>query len=282
MKSHTDRLAPYFEKFSLSARVFFAGRLCGTSSDHETDQAGHLHVLRNGKIRVTQPNSRIVTVDEPSVLFYPRPCRHRFKAVEDKGAEIVCASIDFGAGMLNPLAASLPTSLIVPLKALPELVPVVSLFFSEAFSQQPGRQAAVDRLAEYFMVLLLRSAMNDHLLDSGILLGLSDTRLGKAIAVMHEHPAEDWSLERLAQLAGMSRARFAAHFRGVVGVTPFSYLTDWRIGVAQTMLRRGESLKIIAPSVGYMNPAALSRVFVQRLRLSPSEWLSRGRGIGPL
>ena len=276
MQSHTDRLAPYFEKFSFSARVFFAGRLCGTSSDHETEHAGHLHVLRNGKIRITQPDSRIVTVNEPSVLFYPRPCRHRFKAVEDEGAEIVCASIEFGAGILNPLAASLPTSLVIPLKALPELAPVVSLFFSEAFSQQPGRQAAVNRLAEYFMVLLLRSAMNDRLLDSGILLGLSDTRLGKAIEVMHERPAEDWSLERLAQFAGMSRARFAAHFHGVVGVTPFSYLTDWRIGVAQTMLRKGDSLKIIAPAVGYMNSAALSRVFVQRLGLSPSEWLSRG------
>jgi AraC-like DNA-binding protein len=276
LESHTDRLAPYFEKFSLSARVFFAGRLCGTSTDHQTKQAGHLHVLRDGKITVTQPNSRVLTVDEPSVLFYPRPCRHRFKAMEEQGAEIVCASIDFGAGMLNPLAASLPTLLLVPLNVLPELEPVVSLFFSEAFSQQPGRQAAVDRLAEYLMVLLLRSAVNDRLLDSGILLGLSDTRLSKAIEVMHERPSEDWSLERLAQLAGMSRARFAAHFHGVVGITPFSYLTDWRIGVAQTMLRKGDSLKIIAPAVGYMNSAALSRVFVQRLGLSPSEWLTRG------
>lgn len=221
-------------------------------------------------------------MDEPSVLFYPRPCRHRFKAVEDQGAEIVCASVDFGAGMLNPLAASLPTLLVVPLKALAELMPVVSLFFAEAFSQQPGRQAAVDRLAEYFMVLLLRSAMNDRLLDSGILIGLSDTRLAKAIAAMHESPAEDWSLEQLARIAGMSRARFAAHFHRVVGITPFSYLTDWRIGVAQTMLRKGESLKVIAPAVGYMNSAALSRVFVQRLGLSPSEWLSRGSGVEAL
>lgn len=106
-------------------------------------------------------------------------------------------------------------------------------------------------------------------------MGLSDVRLSKAIAAMHERPAEDWSLERMAQSAGMSRARFAAHFRKVVGITPFAYLTGWRLGVAQTMLRRGESLKSVAPAVGYMNSAALSRVFLQRLRLSPSEWLNR-------
>ena len=272
-----DRLAPFFEKFSLSARVFFSGRLCGSSSDHETRQAGHLHVLRSGKIKITQPNSRVMTVDQPSILFYPRPCRHRFKASEGAGAEIVCASIEFGAGMLNPLVASLPTLLVIPLKALPELAPVVSLFFSEAFAQKPGRQTAVNRLAEYFLVLLLRSAMNDRLLDSGILLGLSDERLARSIAVMHERPEENWSLELLAQSAGMSRARFAAHFRKVVGVTPFDYLTDWRIGVAQTKLRKGEPLKMIAPSVGYMNATALTRVFIQRLGVSPSDWVIRGQ-----
>jgi hypothetical protein len=52
--------------------------------------------------------------------------------------------------------------------------------------------------------------------------------------VMHKHPETSWSLEELAQHAGMSRARFAAHFRKVVGVTPFDYLTDWRLGIAQT------------------------------------------------
>lgn len=130
-----DQLAPYFEKFSLSARVFFAGRLCGISSDHETEHAGHLHVLREGKIKITQPNSRMMIVEEPSVLFYPRPCKHRFKATEVAGAEIVCASIEFGSGMLNPLVASLPTLMVIPLRAIPELAPVVSLFFSEAFSR---------------------------------------------------------------------------------------------------------------------------------------------------
>ncbi len=118
--------------------------------------------------------------------------------------------------------------------------------------------------------------MRNRLLDSGILMGLSDPRLLKAITAMHEQPEERWSLECLAQAAGMSRARFSAHFLATVGVTPFSYLTDWRIGIAQTMLRKGDSLKLIAPAVGYMNSTALTRIFVQRLGQSPSEWLAHG------
>jgi transcriptional regulator GlxA family with amidase domain len=189
----------------------------------------------------------------------------------------VCATIEFGAGMLNPLIASFPEPLVVPLDALPELEPTLQLLFSEASSGLPGRQTALDRLFEYLFVLLIRSAMNEHLVDSGVLMGLSDSRLGKAIEGMHKHPETSWSLGQLAQRAGMSRARFAAHFRKVVGMTPFDYLTNWRLGVAQTMLRKGNSLKLIATAVGYTNATALTRVFTQRLGMSPSEWLARSR-----
>jgi transcriptional regulator GlxA family with amidase domain len=126
-------------------------------------------------------------------------------------------------------------------------------------------------------VLLMRSVVNTRLVDSGILLGLADERLGKAIEGMHKHPETPWSLEQLAQRAGMSRARFAAHFRKIVGMTPFDYLTNWRLGVAQTMLRKGNSVKLIAAAVGYTNATALTRVFTQRLGMSPSEWLARGQ-----
>ena len=132
----------------------------------------------------------------------------------------------------------------------------------------------MDRLFEYLFVLLIRSAMNAHLIDSGVLMGLSDLRLGKAIEGMHKHPETSWSLEQLAQRAGMYRARFAAYFRQVVGMTPFDYLTNWRLGVAQTMLRKGNSLKLIASAVGYANATALTRVFTQRVGMSPSEWLA--------
>jgi AraC-like DNA-binding protein len=57
-------------------------------------------------------------------------------------------------------------------------------------------------------------------------------------------------------------------------MTPFDYLTNWRLGVAQTMLRKGSSLKLTAAAVGYANSTALTRVFTQRVGMSPSEWLA--------
>lgn len=270
-----DRLAPLFERFSLSARMFYSGQLCGVSPNLD-EQAGYLHVLRKGTLTVTHPKARRLVLDAPSILFFPRPHEHRVHGSEE-GAELVCATVKFGVGMLNPLIASFPEPFVVPLDALPELAPALELLFSEATSELPGRQAALDRLFEYVLVLLIRSALNARLVDSGVLLGLADERLSKAIEDMHKHPETAWSLEQLAQSAGMSRARFAAHFRKVVGMTPFDYLTNWRLGVAQTMLRKGNSLKLIASAVGYANATALTRVFTQRLGMSPSEWLVRSQ-----
>jgi len=63
----------------------------------------------------------------------------------------------------------------------------------------------------------------------------------------------------------------------VVGVTPMAYLTAWRMAIVQTMLRRGEPLKAIAPAVGYESPTALSRIFAQSTGQSPTKWVARSQ-----
>jgi AraC-like DNA-binding protein len=253
--------------------MFYSGQLCGSSGNHDSEQAGYLHVLKKGTLKIIRPNGKQTIIDTPSIVFFPRPRRHRLFAPEQDGADLVCATIEFGAGMLNPLLASFPEPLVLPLETVPELAPALQLLFSEAFSEAPARQPAINRLLEYVLLLLIRAAMDARLMDTGVLMGLGDSRLARAIDAMHKSPETSWSLEQLAQFAGMSRARFAAHFRHVVGTTPFDYLTNWRMAVTQTMLRQGKSLKQIASAVGYGNSTALTRVFTQKLGMSPSEWL---------
>jgi len=271
-----DALAAVFRHFSPSARVYFGGRLCGISSDHDTDTAGHLHLLREGCIDVTMPDHQTLRIREPSVVFYPRPMQHRLQSDAD-GAELICAHIDFGGSVLQPLLQSLPSVMHIPLRTSKSLGRGVELLFEEAFGDSPGRQPALDRLAEYVLILLLRDAVGRELVQSGTLRGLGDERLSKVLIAMHQHPEQPWDLDRLADIAGMSRARFAAHFREVVRTTPVAYLTAWRMAIVRTMLRRGEPLKSIAPAVGYESSTALSRIFTQCTGLSPTEWIARSR-----
>jgi AraC-like DNA-binding protein len=272
-----DSLAGFFAHFTLSARVFYSGTLCGVSGDHASEFAGHLHILRSGSLQVIPIKGRARTIDQPSVIFYPRPLRHRFRTSPDDGADLVCALIEFGSGLLNPLVKALPDVLVVPLGSMPALEPAVDLLFEEAFADRPGRQAAVDRLTEYFVVLLLRAAMNARLMRAGVLNGLADARISRAMEAMHQRPEHTWTLEELAEAAGMSRARLSVNFRKIVGITPFEYLAEWRIGIAQTMLKQGEPLKTVAPAVGYASSAALNRAFLKLVGITPTAWLLRAR-----
>ena len=269
-----DQLSPLFSHYTLSARVFYSGRLCGYSDFDTSPGIGHLHLLRQGSVSVRGTGSKVIQVIQPSVIFYPRPQQHRFQVSHQDGAELVCAEIDFGAGTGNPLVCGLPELMIIPLSEIAGLQSLLDLLFGEAFADNCGRQAAVNRLTEYFLVLLLRHAINTNLINMGIFAGLSDARLARAITAMHEKPDYPWSLELLAQEANMSRTRFAVNFRKTVGVTPLEYLTGWRVSVAQTLLKRGQSLKIIAPSVGYGSSIALTRVFSKRVGTSPAVWLA--------
>jgi AraC-like DNA-binding protein len=267
-----DALSPLLERYALSARVFFAGALCDASAFSRQPGLGTLHVLRRGTLHVDQESGPRLTLAQPSVLFFPEPYAHGFHVDPAAGADLVCAWIDFGAGVGNPLLRGLPHLILAPLAHISGIEWAFDTLFGEAFATRLGRQAALNRLTEYILVLLLRHAMEAKLVQGSALAGLADARLCKAILAMHAQPEFPWSLESLAKRAGMSRARFAAHFRTVTGATPLDYLTDWRIGIAQTLLKQGTPLKLVAPRVGYASSVALTRAFARCVGITPTQW----------
>lgn len=269
-----DQLSPLFSQFTLSARVFYSGALCGVVDFDNTRGIGILHVLRRGSLRLVHPPGPAVEVTQPSLLFYRQPFAHRFEVDDARGADLVCAFIDFGSAAANPLLRGLPDLLMVPMSDLTGVEATLALLFDEAFAQRLGREAAIDRLVELFVVLLLRHAIDARLMQGGVLAALADPHLARVMTAMHSRPEHPWSVEELAATAGMSRARFASVFHGTVGATPMDYLTDWRVSVAQTLLRRGKPLKVVAPAVGYASTVALSRVFSRRVGLSAVRWLA--------
>ena len=100
----------------------------------------------------------------------------------------------------------------------------------------------LNRLFEVVLIQVLRQLMERDQVQGGMLAGLAHPRLRFALVAMHESPAQEWSLEELGTRCGMSRSVFANRFRAVVGCTPGSYLQNWRITLAQRLLRRGRPL----------------------------------------
>jgi AraC-like DNA-binding protein len=71
-----------------------------------------------------------------------------------------------------------------------------------------------------------------------------------------------WTVEPLAEAAGMSRSAFAARFKELLGQTPLEYVTEWRMQKAMRLLqRRDKKLIDVARSVGYESDAAFSKAF---------------------
>ena len=269
-----DRLVWLLNYFELRARVFQAGPLCHSARYDEEDGVGYLHVLRSGALTLKTAGQPRVELKEPCLVFYMNPTGHHIQPAA-RGVDMVCASFDFGAGRGNPLGPALPDVLVLKLVDMPTLDTLLELLFQEASAQHCGRQAVLDRLSEVVIVQLLRDLMDRQRLEVGLFAALAQPKLARAINAIHAEPARPWTLEELSEVAGMSRARFAVRFRDTVGTTPGSYLTAWRMGIAQTLLRKGKSVQWVADEVGYASASALSRAFTAQLGLSPSDWKKR-------
>jgi AraC-like DNA-binding protein len=272
-----DRLASLLGHFSVSARTFQTGPLCGINALDGTEPYGQLHLLRKGSAEVWHGNSKAYMLEEPTLLFYPRPTAHRFVTHSEHGADFVCAHISFEGGAANPLANALPACVCIPLSRLPDSVSVLTLLFAEAEANYCGRQALLDRLFEVILIQLLRQLMESGGAHVGLLAGLAHTQLRRAIVAMHESPQKDWSVESLAAQAGMSRSVFSNQFREAVGETPATYLQQWRVGLVQKWLKSGQPLKLIAEEAGYGSESALSRAFKSQCGCSPKAWLKQQR-----
>jgi AraC-like DNA-binding protein len=267
-----DRLTALLQRFELRSRLLRCGVLHHALDLRPEAGAGHLHLLRCGPLQLSGPQRHRRLIDEPSLVFVPRPQAHRLVPASPAGAELVTAAVHFGAGEENPLIRGLPALLRVPMARLPGLEATQQLLFAEAMARRCGHAAVVDRLLEVLVVQLLRHAVAERLVDTGVMAGLADGRLAKALSALHAHPGQGWTLESMAAEAGMSRARFAAHFTHTVGVPPGDYLTGWRLGLARRLLRRGLAIKQVAAEVGYASAGAFGRAFRQHVGATPREW----------
>lgn len=275
-----DRLSPLFERFRVRASLFHAGALCGVTHFDARPGRGFLHVLRRGEMTVRHAAATGLVeqlwVREPSLVFYPRPLAHDFHNAPAEGADFVCATLDFDAG--HPLVQALPPLVVLPLAAVDDIAATLGLLFGEAERARCGQRLLADRLFEVLLLQLLRWMLDQREapLPLGLMRGLADPRLARALTALHARPGAAWTLADMAAEAGMSRSRFAEAFREALGQTPADYLADWRLGIARGALRAGKPLKALAAELGYANASALSRLFAQRHGgLSPRAWLQQ-------
>ncbi|MER7893832.1 AraC family transcriptional regulator [Micromonospora sp. NPDC094482] len=168
------------------------------------------------------------------------------------------------------------------LGALPPLVvvrhdswdsPLVPLLATEIVKDDPGQEAVLDRLLDLLLIATLREWFAQPGAEAPAwYTAHGDPVVGKALRLLHNNPAQPWTVASLAAQTGVSRAALARRFTALVGEPPMSYLTEWRLALAADLLREPDAtVGAVAHRVGYGSSFALSTAFKRRRGMSPRQ-----------
>jgi AraC family transcriptional regulator, activator of mtrCDE len=154
-----------------------------------------------------------------------------------------------------------------------QLAGLVALMRGETANDQLGGRAMLNALSTAMFALALRLASEIGDAPRGLLALAGHPRLAPVVAAMFNKPARAWTLPELAQLAGMSRATLARQFQEKLGRSPGDLLTDIRMTLATSELKRSSiSTGAVAEAVGYLSEAAFQRAFKSHMGITPAQW----------
>lgn len=196
---------------------------------------------------------------------------------DGSGATLLCGFLGCDRGPFNPLLSALPPLIHARSAELPGLgwaVQLSRLAADEAGKKSPGGEAVLERMSEMMFIDIMRhhlETMPEN--SSGWLAGLRDRYVGKVLGLIHERPAEAWTLDRLSCQAGLSRSALHDRFVSLVNQPPMQYLQSWRMQLASNLLvETNAKLATIARDVGYESEAAFSRTFKRVVGMPPATW----------
>ncbi len=144
----------------------------------------------------------------------------------------------------------------------------------ELRERKPGGFLVAQQLAYMMLVQTLRLHLADGLTGGvGWLFALADQQMSAAITAIHSDPAQPWTVQQLAERAGMSRSVFALKFKQTVGDSPMEYLTRWRMLLAaDRLVNSTDPISAISLSLGYESESAFSTAFKRVMGCSPRKY----------
>lgn len=195
------------------------------------------------------------------------------------GVNLLCGYCSFDNAIDHPVLTALPALLLLrpqELQNTPSIVTVLNLLSQEAEQEEPGMTEILSRLLEIiFIQAVCRTSQHQTDIKQGFIAALRDQKIAKALNAIHNQPQDSWTINSLAQQAGMSRARFAERFAELVGIPPIGYLTQWRLIKSRALLSTTSlDLEEIANRCGYRSASAFSRRFKEEFTIGPGAYRS--------
>lgn len=198
-------------------------------------------------------------LDDLSVLVRPAAYSH-INVLEEDEDYFMSFEVVFDGPMGPGFMAEFAHPIKIGMKdADRSLVQVVALVVNEMLSSRCGQPFFINRAGDILLISLMRQLISRPQQSTGLFHALSDPRIARSLVAMHSKPAHPWTLEILANLAGMSRTSFANCFKDVMQIPPGKYLENLRLAIARQLVQTGVGLKQVAARTGYSSPSTLSR-----------------------
>ncbi|MCP5268796.1 MAG: cupin domain-containing protein [Zoogloeaceae bacterium] len=265
-----DRLSALLNGFTAHVEIPHAGVL--TKPQTFVATAGKhldLHLILSGSTRFNAPR---ITADlhAPGALVARTIDAYQLQPQPEAQLLSARLSLSGPSGKLLLDAFSEPVLLKLD-EGGDDLSHLMALAKVELSHPRCGHGALLARVGDIMLITLLRHIIARPGIGNGLLSALADPRIAQTVVAMHEQPAMPWTLESMADTAGMSRTAFSTTFRERMGLTPGNYLSKLRLGIAEQSVTAGEGLKRAAQAAGYASPAALSRALSrQREKAGPA------------
>lgn len=248
--------------------------VCLNAGDLVLFPHGHAHFLLDALATKAIPPAEMIgnqTIENYGPVIY---------GSGENPVNILCGYFEFDRTVQSPLLEALPPFIHLKGTDATEfswLQTTINFISHEIRNARPGTAAVVNRLVEVLFTQIIRAYIAQTETPSGILGAIADMKLGLALNAMHQHPEHFWSLDTLAQQAGMSRTAFAQRFQAKAKQTPMHYLTMWRMQKAKEMLTSGNmSMLAIAEKVGYQSEASFGKAFKNCMGISPGACRRQG------
>lgn len=263
-----DRLSALLE--GLAPRFFV--RHAGLLSQVESHAAAEmdflrLHLVTSGTARLSLAGEREQCLSAPAVAVIRGDVAYTL-SVSDSEADapvVMCVETRFGGPVSTILLEAFALPLMLSLdESDSEMDLVIRLIASELSQPRCGQPALLARAGDIMFIGLLRHLIAKPRTPFGILNGLSDTRIARALVAIHNAPQLPWTLETLALEAGMSRTAFAVLFRDTMNRPPGAYLAQVRLSIARKAVMNGYRLKQAAKEAGYASTTALCRALARQ------------------
>lgn len=278
-KYGVDAFSQILHLLKLDANVYFNAKVCGNWLINEhTLEATCFHMVTVGSCVLDVPGLFSGVLNCGDLVIFPRELTHsmvpakaqkgeqaRFDhrvAQDIEGTGLLCGEMRFQHKGSRYILDALPPVFVIRYDASNSwLRSLLEMIVTENMCVGPASKALLDKLSELLFTYALRQYLTDNPGKVGMLAIYSHPRLAHAIDAVHQHPEHEWTLEFMAKEAALSRTTFVETFKAVSGWTPGQYLTWWRMQLAWSLLKDGESSAEVANKVGYKSESAFSRAF---------------------